>query len=253
LIALSFFDVSLNLRYTFVGLSNFERLFRDRKFINTFKPAAIFVGGSVAGQNGFGFLLSLLLNRKVKGKEFLRALFLIPWLISDLILGYMFLILFDFHGAINDLLKYFGFQPVNWLMSTDLAIWIVTLANVWKSSCIVMAMHSSGLQSIPEELYDAAYVDGASLWQRFRFVTLPLMKPFIALSLIITTVATFNYFGVIYVITYGGPLDSTTVPTFYMYRWAFEWGQLGYASAIGVSVMIINVILTAVYIKILLR
>jgi len=253
LLIFSFFDVPLNLKYTFVGLSNFERLFRDPEFFETFVPAIIFVGGSVAGQNGFGFLLALLLNRKVKGTGFLRAVFIMPWLISDLILGYMFLILFDAHGTVNEIFKALGSQRIEWLMSTELAIWIVTLANIWKSSCIVMAMHSSGLQSISEELYEAAHVDGASLWGRFHFITLPLMKPFIALSLIITTVATFNYFGLIYVVTYGGPLDSTTVPAFYMYRWALEWGRLGYASAIGVFLIFINIILTAVYVKLLLR
>jgi len=253
LLVFSLFDVPLNLKYTFVGLMNFERLSRDPKFFKTFIPAIVFVGGSVAGQNGFGFFLALLLNRKVKGVDFLRAVFIMPWLISDLILGYMFLILFDAHGTINEILKTFGLQRVEWLMNTDLTIWIVTLANIWKSSCIVMAMHSSGLQSISEELYEAAHVDGASLWRRFQFITLPLMRPFIALSLIITTVATFNYFGVIYIITYGGPLDSTTVPAFYMYRWALEWGQLGYASTIGVFILIINIIFTAAYVKILLR
>jgi len=253
LLVLSFFNVPLNLKYTFVGLQNFEGLFHDPHFFNTFIPAIIFVGGSVGGQNGFGFLLALLLNRKLKGTDILRAVFIMPWLISDLILGYMFLILFDTHGTINEILASFHLSPVEWLLNMDLAIWIVTLANIWKSSCIVMAMHSSGLKSIPEELYEAAHVDGASLWQRFQFVTLPLMKPFIALSLIITTVATFNYFGVIYIITYGGPLDSTTVPSFYMYRWALEWGRLGYASAIGVFILIINIIFTAAYVKLLLR
>ena len=135
----------------------------------------------------------------------------------------------------------------------DHAIWVVTLANIWKSACIVMALCSAGLASIPNELYEVAQVDGASSVQSFRHITLPLMRPFLVLCLIITTMATFNYFGLIYVMTYGGPLDSTTVPAFYMYRWALEWGDFGYASTIGVFILILNLLLTFTYIKFLLR
>jgi ABC-type sugar transport system permease subunit len=247
-----FFKVSFNLKFRFIGLQNFITLLNDGDFYNTFTPAAIFVGGSVAGQTGFGFLLAVLLNKKLKGFEAFRMLFLITWLLSDLIIGYMFILLFGYHGTLNKILSSLGIGGVEWLTSPDLAIWIVTLANIWKSASFVMLLHSAGLKSIPTELYEAGRVDGATSWHTFRFITIPLMMPFIALTLIITTMATVNYIGLIYVMTAGGPLNSTTVPAFYMFLWAVRWGRLGYGSTIGLFIVLINLILTGIYLKFLM-
>jgi ABC-type sugar transport system permease subunit len=253
-IVLSVFRVPLNLQFQYVGLKNFLNLIRDPDFINSLRNATIFVGGSVAGQTGLGFLTAVLLRNVKVGRNFFRAIFLIPWLLSDVSIGSMYILMFnDYYGTINEILASLKLNKINFFTSTEFAIWVVTIANIWKSFCIVMLINSAALNSIPEELYEVARIDGASPLQSFRHITLSLMKPFIALSLIITTMATFNYFGLIYVMTYGGPLDSTTVPAFYMYRWALEWGDFGYAASVGVIILVVNLTLTTLYIKLLLR
>jgi len=253
-IVLSFFKVPLNLHFQYVGFKNFINLIKDVDFINSLKNSIIFVGGSVVGQCGVGFFASILLRRVKVGRHIFQAIYLIPWLLSDVSIGSMFILMFnDQYGTINEILSTFGLDKIKFLNSTETAIWIVTLANIWKSACVIMAINSAGLASIPEELYEVAQIDGSSPIQSFRYITLPLMRPFIALSLIITTIATFNYFALIYIMTYGGPLDSTTVPSFYMYRWALEWGDLGYAASIGVFILAINLVLTSIYIRFLLK
>jgi multiple sugar transport system permease protein len=250
-IFLSFFKVPINLNFQYVGLKNFLNLVVDPLFITSLWNSIIFVGGSVAGQCGLGLLTAVLLRKIKVGRNIFRAIFLI---LSDVSIGYMFIMLFnDQYGTINEILATLGLSKIKFLTSTELAIWVVTLANIWKSFCIVMLMLSAALSSISEELYETAQIDGASPLQSFRYITLPLIKPFIALSLIITTMATFNYFGLIYVMTGGGPFDSTTVPAFYMYRWAIKWGDFGYAGAIGVIILIINLTLTTLYVRLLLR
>jgi ABC-type sugar transport system permease subunit len=233
----------------FVGLNNYIQLLSDSTFIYSLKNSIYFVGGSVAGQCGFGFLLALLLKRKVRGTNFYRTIFMIPWLLSDVIIGVMFILLFTSYGTINSILLQFGFTPINWLTTAELAMLVVTLANIWKSTSFYMFLNSAGLATIQEELYESAQVDGASLFQRFRFITVPIVKPFVALSILYSTITTYNYFGTIYVITYGGPLNATTVPAFYMYRVALEWGEIGYASAIGMFILVINLIFLSILMK----
>ncbi|MGB9724891.1 MAG: carbohydrate ABC transporter permease [Nitrososphaeria archaeon] len=250
LFSLSFFEVPINLKYTFVGLNNFVRALWDITFLNSLKNSIFFVGGSVIGQVGFGFLIAVLLNQKVViGREFYRSLFLLPWLLSDVVIGTAFILLFSDYGTVNSILKGFGIMPPTWLTSFSLAMFVVTLANIWKSTSFYICLLSAGLINIPPDMYEAAQVDGASLLQRFRFITMPLMKPFLALSLLYSTITTYNYYGVIYVITYGGPLGATTVPAFLIYRIGLEWGELGYASAIGVFVLMINLFFLIIMIK----
>lgn len=250
LFSLSFFDVPINLKYTFIGLKNFERAAYDINFINSLKNSIFFVGGSVAGQVGFGFLIALLLNQKVAiAKDFFRSFFLLPWLLSDVIIGTAFILLFSDYGTINSMLRLLGFGPPTWLTNFSLAMLVVTLANVWKSTSFYMCLLSTGLVSISPDIYEVAQVDGASILQRFRFLTIPLMKPFLALCLLYSTITTYNYYGVIYVITYGGPLGATTVPAFLIYRIGLEWGELGYASTIGVFVLMINLFFLSLMMK----
>lgn len=245
----SFFKLDINLEATYVGLRNFQRLFSDPDFINSLRNALYFVGGSVAGQIGIGFTLALILRRPLKGKEFFRSFFLITWLLSDVFIGIAFILVFTTYGSLNEIIKYIGLRPIEWLNNPSLAMLVVTLANIWKSACFYMLMTSAGLASIPNELYEVAEVDGAGLFQRFFNITLPLIRPILLLAITFSIVTTLNYFGVIYVITYGGPLGATTVPSFYMYRAALEWGELGYASAIGILILLVNLLLTGFYVR----
>jgi ABC-type sugar transport system permease subunit len=135
---------------------------------------------------------------------------------------------------------------IDWLLSRELAIIIVTLANVWKATSLYMTIDLSGIASISSDVLESAELDGANWIQKVGHIIVPLIKPFILLTLLISAVGTLNYYGLIYVMTYGGPYGSTTVPAFYMYRTALEYKMIGYASAVGVFIFVINMIIITI-------
>lgn len=243
--ASSFFDVSIDLNYRFIGIENFIKMFYDTKFLQSLINSVIFVGGSIAGHCIFGLLLAIALMSSVKFREIYRGIALIPWFLCDIMIGVCFIILFTQFGVVNAVLYSLLKTRINWLLSPEWAIWIVTLANIWKATSLYMCIDSSGLASIPKEIIESAELDGAVSLSKYRYVILPLIKPFVLLSLIVSAVGTFNYFGLILVMTRGGPLGSTTVPAFYMYKQTLEYFQIGYASAIGVFIFIVNMVIIA--------
>ncbi|ACL71044.1 binding-protein-dependent transport systems inner membrane component [Halothermothrix orenii H 168] len=256
-IYLSFHDVTLiklNRAWEPVALRNYFNVITDMYFWESMWVTGKFVVGSVVGQLVFGLILALLLHKKVKGSGMFRVIYIIPWLLSDVIVGFTWQ--WSYHekfGMINTLLGKLGIPAIDWLGNPDIAIWAIVITNIWFGTPFTMLFLGSALNTISRELYEAARVDGATRWQQFWYVTIPALKPFIATNLILLTMWTVNLFGLQYVMTGGGPLFSTTTLSLFMYNNAFEYGKLSIGSSIGFILLIINAIAAYFYVKLVQR
>jgi multiple sugar transport system permease protein len=250
---LSFNKVTLNLHPSFTGLDNYLQLLRDPLFSNALRASAIFVGGSVAGQFLLGFIMALLVNEGGRGTDFFRTTFMITMAMSDAVVGYAWYILMNDNGILNQFMSSLSLSPIMWLSQPNIAILSIVIANVWFGGSFAMIILETGLKSIPRDVYESAAVDGASQAQRFRWMTLPLVKPFIATCLTTITILTFNYFGLILVLTGGGPIHATEVVPLFMWNLAFEFGDFGYGAAVGVFAIMINIVAIVAYRSLLRR
>lgn len=243
--------------WPFSGLKNYRVLLLDtlfpRKFHESLLVSLYFVGGSILGQFVIGLGLALALHRIVRGRELFRLIFTVPWILSELVVAYIWLYLYQPAGPINLALQAIGLPTVRWLSSTKTAIWSLVATNVWFGTPFTMLMMGSALTTISPELYEAAAIDGAGGWQTFRRITWPLLAPFAALNLILITMWTVNLFALPLAMTRGGPLYSTTTTSLLMYRYAFEFGQFSVGSAIGVMLFLFNILAAGVYLRTLRR
>jgi multiple sugar transport system permease protein len=242
-----------NRDWPWAGLENYWLLLQDEispnKFYQSLWVSLQFVGGSVLGQFVLGLGLALALNTLVRGRQLLRVLIVIPWILSELVVAYVWLFLYQPNGAVNDLLTAIGLSAVNWLGSQAGAIWALVLTNVWFGTPFTMLMLGAALVTISPEVYEAARIDGATGWQTFRRITWPLIMPFAALNLILTTMWTTNLFALPLAMTNGGPLYATTPTSLYMYRHAFEFGNFSIGSSLGVLLFLFNLVAAAVYLR----
>jgi multiple sugar transport system permease protein len=224
------------------------------KFFSQILPATfIYVAGSIAGQIGFGLLLALLLNQKfVKGRDVFRAIIILPWVVSSIIIAISWRFMYEPRlGIINHILLLLGIKNIpTWLNDEKLVMPCLIVANIWHGMPFSFIIQTSGLQSISEDVIEAATVDGATGSQRLRYITLPLIRQFLVLNLILTSMNTINSFDLIYAMTNGGPLYITEVISVYMYHRAFIFGYLGEGSAISTIIFLINLILTIFYMRI---
>lgn len=234
--------------WEYVGFRNYVDIMRDDYFYESLRVSAIFVGGCVAFQLLIGLLLAELLNQRLRGTEMFRAIFLVPWLLSAVIVGFSWRWMYnDLFGLINHLLRTIGLPTVKWVANPSIAPWSIVISNIWFGTPFSMLFMGSALATINEELYEAATVDGASRWQTFTRITLPLLKPFIAVNLVLITIWTVNLFDLQMTMTGGGPLYSTTTTSLYMYRQAFEMGHLSLGASVGFMLLIINAVLALLY------
>jgi len=234
----------------FVGLANYFKLFHDPTFFHSLGVSAYFVLGSMVGQFGLGLLLALILHYHPGPARFFRVVFVIPWILSALIIGYSWIWMYNYRfGLINSLLRFLGLSPIHWLNNMKMALWALVIANIWRGTPFTMLFLEAALKTIPSEPYEAARVDGASSWQSFWYITLPLLRPAIAINLILVTMWTFNLFDTILVMTRGGPANATLTTAMYMYKSAFEYGLLGYGSAITIVMLLINGLLAVLYFR----
>lgn len=254
---ISFHDVSfitILKDWKYSGWTNFVDLFNDPNFYTSLKITLLFVAGSVGLQFTMGLLMSVLLNQKVKASGILLAIFIIPWTISAVIAAFSFKFIFDYNfGILNYLFHLMGLQPVGWLSDPNIVIWSLVIANMWYGAPFTMLFLTAGLLSINPSIYEAAVIDGATKFKSFLYITLPLLKPFIVINLILITMWSVNFFDLQLVMTGGGPLFASTTASLYMYRQAFEFGLLSKGAAAGLILIIINIAVTFVYLKLLRR
>lgn len=231
----------------FTGLANFQRLFSDEIFLKALGNNILYllhVPMSVA----LGFLAASALNQKVYARNALRASFFLPYLISAIAIGFSWMLLFHpTQGPINHLLRSIGVaKPPNWLASTSSAMSAIIIISTWHSLGFNMIIFLAVLQDVPRELKEAAAIDGASSWQITRHVTLPFISPITFFLLVIGTMNAFKSFGLIQAVTGGGPANSTLTLPLYVYRTAFRYYELGYASTIAIVLFLIIFAFTVV-------
>ena len=248
-------DVSLTTLlkdWEYVGPENFVTLFKDPNFYTSLKVTLMFVGGSVALQFGVGMLMAIVLNQQIRGSGVYRAILIIPWTISAVIAAFSFkFILDDNFGILNYILNQMGIESVGWLSDPNIVIWSLVIANMWYGTPFTLLFLTAGLLSINPSLYEAARIDGASKTRSLFHITLPLLKPFMLINLILIIMWSINLFDIQLVMTGGGPLFSSTTASLYMYRQAFEFGLLSKGAAAGIILILINLTVAIIYGKFL--
>jgi multiple sugar transport system permease protein len=255
-VRLSFYRLILTLPWLgekFVGLENYRDLATDPVARHSLAITLVFVGTTALLEVALGLAMALVLNESFRGRGLLRAVVLIPWAMPTVVSSQMWRFIFsDRYGLFNFLL--FGADTHRYLAplaDTMLAPMAIIAGDVWKTSSFAALIVLAGLQTIPDELYDAAAIDGASAWQTFRRVTLPLVKPALLLALLFRTIDAFKVFDLVFVMTQGGPADATNVLQFYGYKKTFAEGMIGYGSAISVGVFFFSLALSFIYIRML--
>ena len=232
----------------FVGFDNYTRLIADARFWNALANTVYFSAVSVALEVLLGLLVALLLARAFRGRALLYSIILLPWAIPTVVSARLWEWLYNAdYGVLNYLLG----THVNWLGSPGWALHAAILMDVWKATPFVALLLIAGLQTIPRELYQAAALDGAGAWTTFRRITLPLLVPLLLVVLVFRTIDAFRVFDAIYVLTGGGPANSTETVSIYAYRVLFQALEFGYGSAVAVSVLAVVALLTATYARLL--
>lgn len=247
------YDISAPYYNEFAGLENFIHIFtQDKLFIPSLINSVKWVVTEVGLQLTFGMILALLLNQTFKFRGAIRAIAFIPWAISGVLASVMWSLMFNEHmGVLNDLLLKFGLvsEPQAFLASTSTAFGAVVIAELWRGIPFFAITLLAGLQSIPNELYEAARVDGSSRWQSFIYVTLPQLKTTIILTTLLRVVWEFNNVDLLFNLTGGGPAHSTTTLTMYIAELAVHGSNFGYGSALTVISFGILLLFAVLYLK----
>jgi len=234
----------------FIGLQNFHRMFyEDARYAKSVIATFQYVFFSVPLRLTFALIVALIMNAKRRGVYWYRAIYYIPSIIGGSVaVAVMWRQLFGNNGVINAIITSVGFPEVRWLGNPQTAIWTLIILAVWQFGS-PMLVFLAGLRQIPQELYEAASIDGANSWMKFLRVTLPLLTPIIFFNLIMQLIAGFKVFTQAFIVTGGAPLDTTLFYTLYLYNRAFVNYQMGYASAMAWVMLIVIAVLTAISFK----
>ena len=217
-----------------IGLKNFERLFHDPLFGKAITNTLTFLLIHIPLQIIIALLLALLLNSKVKMRGLFRAIYFLPVVVSGVAVTILWQQLYSYdYGVLNALLKAIGLPSVPWLVDASWAMPSVAIMATWKNVGIYIVLFLVGLQNIPAELYEAASLDGASRFRQFRHITIPMLNPTVIVVVVLSTIGGFSLFIEPYVLTGGGPMQSTLSGMLYIYNQAFYFGHMGYAATLG--------------------
>lgn len=231
----------------FVGLDNFGRLFTDRNLHADLRVTLVFVIVTVTAEMLLGFALAMLLNREMRGKNILRAIMILPLFATPVAVGYLGITLYyEQNGPINELIRFFGGSGVPWLSNPFWAQVAIILIDVWQWTPFVFLVALASLQSLPQDVYEAADVDGAAGWSAFRWVTLPLMAPTLWLILLLRLIEAFKVFDIPASLTLGGPGRATEVYSLFTYRTALRFFDHGYAAAQGFMLLLIVMVIVTI-------
>lgn len=237
----------------FVGLDNYRTLFDSGTYWRVWKITIIFVIASVAGQFLLGFFTAIVLsNKDLKRQGLFRGLLLVPWIVPTVVTSLLWKWIYNQqYGIFNYLLRRVGIisQFEAWIGDPDLAMFSVVLANIWKGFPFHMIILLAALQTIPVDVMEAAEMDGATAFERFRHIVLPYMRYIIMIDLLISIIWTFQNFTLIWTMTEGGPVDATTTLAISIYRTAFQGFDMGMGSAIGTTWLLALFIFSAVFIR----
>ena len=236
----------------FIGLDNFKNLFRDKYFIASVKKTCLYIAITVPIRYVLGYVTAIMLNRKFVGRSIARGIIVIPWAVPEVVTCLIWMLMMQKdYGIINTELVRFGLisSGIGWLTSNKVAMTSAVIVNIWKGFPFVAVMLLAGLQSVPGDLYEAAMVDGASDWKQFWNITVPQLRPISAVVFMLLIVWTIRDYGIVYVLTGGGPSRATEILTIYMYKEAFNDFNYGIAAACGFLMMVVVLIFVVFYLR----
>jgi multiple sugar transport system permease protein len=229
-----------------IGLKNFERLLDDPLFFVSLKNTLVFLGIHIPLQIVVALGFALLLDAKVRGRGFFRALYFLPVVVSGVVVTILWQQMYSYdYGVLNSVLRALGLGPVPWLVDARVAMPAIAVMATWKNVGIYIVLFLAGLQTVPRELYEAARVDGATSARQFFNITLPLLNPTVVVIIVLSTIGGFGLFIEPYVLTGGGPMQSTLSGMLYIYNQGFYFSHMGYAATLGIvyAVIILLVVL----------
>jgi putative chitobiose transport system permease protein len=239
-IGLSFFDYSSSLyNPSFSGFDNYIKLFKEPIFYKVMLNTFIYLIIAVPFLVIFPLLIAVLINQKIRGITLYKIVIYLPVIVSIVVAAIAFKWLYANQGVLNYILSFFNIKPIGWLVDTNWTLFSVSLVTIWKGIGYYMMIYLSSLMSVPQDLYEACDIDGANFFQKHLTVTIPHIMPTIALVSTISTISAMKVFAEIYVMTKGGPLNSSKTIVYYIYERAFENLDLGYASALAVILLVI--------------
>lgn len=235
----------------FIGLDNYRTLFTTPLFWTALKNTAFYVAVGGPLSVAVSLAAAIAVNAKaVRWKPFFRSAFFAPWVTSLVAVSLVWRYVYHpQYGPLNAMLGAVGIGPIDWLGNPRWAMPAIILVSVWKNFGYNMLVFLAGLQTVPEELYEAADLDGAGLWRRFQHVTLPMLGPTLVFVGVVTMIAAFQIFSEPYVMTQGGPLKSTLTLMLFMYEQGFRWWRLGFAAAVAVVLFLLTLVGTLVQLR----
>jgi ABC-type sugar transport system permease subunit len=235
-----------------LGLANYRRIVHDDVFFTSLKNTVVYTLLYVPAMTTLALLAALAANRKLRGLAILKALIFVPAITPSIIVGVVWLYIYDGNlGLLNALLRELGMEPIIWLGDQRTALLSLVVASVWQRFGWFMVLFLAGLQDIPLDVKEAAALDGASAWQSFRHVTVPLLRPVFALVLILGVIGAFQVFDLVFIMTGGGPVYATHTLSYYIYQQAFTSLDMGYAAAMSYVFFLIMFGLTVFQLRIL--
>ena len=236
----------------FAFLQNYQTMMGDSQFWDAFRITVQFTVITVAISVVLGMIMALAVDQLPRRLAGIRGIFMVPWVIPGIVVGYLFMYMFDVQvGIVNLILVQLNIiqQSLPWLMNSDLAMMAIIIAHVWNQAPFYMLMLTAGMKAIPDDVKEAAYVEGASRWQEFWNVTFPYLKGIVLITSLLMVIRNFNNFPIIYTMTGGGPVYSTTTSVIYIYKLAFEQFNVGYASAVGTVWVIVLMFFSVFYVR----
>ncbi|MDT0613743.1 carbohydrate ABC transporter permease [Streptomyces lancefieldiae] len=252
-VVIAFTDLQLTgqAEESFVGFENFRRAFQDEAFLNAVWLTLVFtVLSSLIGQNTLGLALASLMQRASKPVRTLTGgIVVTAWVLPEVVAGFLLYAFFRREGTLNALLDWLHLPSQNWLFT--LPILAVSFANVWRGTAFSMLVYSAALNEIPKEITEAAAVDGASGWRRMWHITLPMIRRSIGTNLMLNTLQTLSVFGLIWVMTRGGPSGKSQTLPLFMYEQAFQNSLIGYGTAVALLLLLIGSLFSVVYLRLL--
>lgn len=239
---------------SFAGWTNFLRIFQDGFFWRAAGQTLLLTLGALALELALGLSLALLLNTSIRGRNLWRSLLLLPMILPPVVVGVIWRLIYNPNfGVLNGLLQLLGVDTTDltWLADPSVALAAVILVDVWEWTPFVFLILLAGLQSIPEEPYEAACMDGSSEWQTFLHITLPLLAPAILVAVLLRTMDLLRIFDQVFILTQGGPGFATETISLYIYKTAFRFFDFGYAAAMSVLLLLATLVLSRLYIRFL--
>jgi multiple sugar transport system permease protein len=254
-VGMSFYDWQvLKPVHPYIGLHNYQELFSDYVWWLSLRNTIIFAVMTVAGTTIVALLCAVSVNQPIRGQGFFRVLLYMPTLLSVGVVGLTWVWLLNTQfGVINYGLSFIGIKPINWLGDENLVLPALSLTTIWWGFGFPMLIFIAGLQSIPEQLYEAARIDGGNGWQLFRFITVPLLRPTILFVTVTGFISHFQVFGQPFIMTTGGPGRASYTVIYYLYEIAWRAFRMGYGSAVAITLAVIVAVFTLVQFKLIGR